>query len=313
MSLHRSRLSGSARSHGSQSVLSAGKAPELRDLMLVLCSNLRRHELPELGDRTMDIGAQLRTAREAKGLSIGTLAERTRVPARALAAIELNDQSSLPPHPFGRGFVRTYAEEVDLDPDRLVRDFFAQFPAQPAAGRATVARDAPEPVLAAVVAVDGHGNRRRHPVGCRRRGGGARTPGRDRSRTRNCRHDRSVAGRSGSHRPRPSLLARREAAPAPAAAAAARHASSIRRAITVVLSMSRPCWVAATVDGQRTIYRVLQPGDRQTLVAERDMTIRFGDAGAVAWTINGRDPGAPGANGAVRDVQITPENAASVR
>ena len=36
---------------------------------------------------------------------------------RALAAIELNDQSSLPPHPFSRGFVRTYAEEVDLDPD----------------------------------------------------------------------------------------------------------------------------------------------------------------------------------------------------
>ena len=73
----------------------------------------------------MDIGAQLRTARETKGLSIGTLAQRTRVPARTLAAIERNDQSAHPPHPFGRGFVRNYAEEVDLDPDpdrsRLLR------------------------------------------------------------------------------------------------------------------------------------------------------------------------------------------------
>ena len=79
----------------------------------------------------MDIGAQLRTAREGKGLSIGTVAERTRVPVRTLAAIERNDQSALPPHPFGRGFVRAYAEEVDLDPDRLVREYFAQFPAPP--------------------------------------------------------------------------------------------------------------------------------------------------------------------------------------
>ena len=63
----------------------------------------------------MDIGAQLRFAREGKGLSIGTVAERTRVPVKMLAAIERNDQSALPPHPFGRGFVRAYAEEVDLD------------------------------------------------------------------------------------------------------------------------------------------------------------------------------------------------------
>ena len=77
--------------------------------------------------------------------------------------------------------------------------------------------------------------------------------------------------------------------------------------------MSHPCWVAATVDGRRVIYRILQPGDRETLVAERDMRIRFGNAGAVTWTINGRDAGAPGANGQVRDVRITPENAAKAR
>ncbi len=65
------------------------------------------------------------------------------MPARALAAIELNDRSSLPPRPFGRGFVRTYAEELDLDPDRLVRDYFAQFPSRPALVH--VARDATEP------------------------------------------------------------------------------------------------------------------------------------------------------------------------
>ena len=77
--------------------------------------------------------------------------------------------------------------------------------------------------------------------------------------------------------------------------------------------MSRPCWVAATVDGQRTIYRILQPGERETLVAEREMTLRFGDAGAVTWTINGRDAGTPGLAGAVRDVHLTAANAATTR
>ena len=77
--------------------------------------------------------------------------------------------------------------------------------------------------------------------------------------------------------------------------------------------MSRPCWVAATVDGQRTIYRVLQGGETTTLAGKSAIAIRFGDAGAVKWTINGRDPGAPGGNGAVRDIRINLENAATVR
>ena len=67
------------------------------------------------------------------------------------------------------------------------------------------------------------------------------------------------------------------------------------------------------MDGERVIYRILQAGERHTLTAAREMTLRFGDAGAVSWTINGRDAGIPGADGAVRNVQITPENAATMR
>ena len=259
----------------------------------------------------MDIGAQLRAAREAKGLSVSTLAERTRGPARALAAIELNDQSSLPPHPFGRGFVRTYAEEVDLDPDRLVREYFAQFPGLPALAPAHVTRGAPEPssqpssqwmgmgtavalllvvVVAAAVVLGRRGDRAAEP---------------------------DTVGTTGAS---PAAPAPTGAAPEPnakpeaaQAAAASSQSGAPSAAITVVLSMSRPCWVAATVDGRRTIYQVLPPGDQQTLVAERAIAIRFGDAGAVTWTINGRNAGSPGAEGEIRDARITKENAATVR
>ena len=61
------------------------------------------------------------------------------------------------------------------------------------------------------------------------------------------------------------------------------------------------------------MYRIVPAAARETLLADRELTIRFGDAGAVTWTINGKDAGSPGENGAVRDVRLTRENAASVR
>ena len=259
----------------------------------------------------MDIGAQLRTAREAGSLSIATLAERTRVPARTLAAIERNDQSALPPHPFARGFVRSYAEELDLDPDQVARDFFAQFPDQPDSSRAPVLRELPDVswqppsqwmgmatavaillvVVAAAVVLGRRSDSTPPPGSVGTTGASAATP---------------VPTAAPPITPKPVDQPDRPAAPALAA-------PSAPGAITVVLSLTGPCWVAATVDGRRTIYQILQPGERHTLVAEREMTIRFGNAGAVAWTINGRDPGTPGASGAVRDVTIDPANAGTVK
>jgi cytoskeleton protein RodZ len=253
----------------------------------------------------MDIGAQLRTAREAKGLSIGTVSQRTRVPARALSAIERNDRTALPPPAFSRGFVRTYAEEVDLDPESLVRDYFAQFPA--IAPPTTSVRKLPdaswqEPsrwggmasavaiLLAVVVAAVVLGRRSETgteltPVG---------TTG-----------DSAARAAPVPATPAIEVPATTPAAPAPPAGPSG--------PLTVVLSMSRPCWVAALVDGQRTIYRVLQGGETATLAGKSAIAIRLGDAGAVKWTINGRDPGTPGDNGAVRDIRIDLQNATTVR
>ena len=261
--------------------------------------------------KTMDIGGQLRTAREGRGLSIGTVAERTRVPAKTLAAIERNDQSALPPHPFGRGFVRAYAEEVDLDSDRLVREYFAQFPSPPpVANHVPLSREQVEPlwqppsrwigmatavgillvVVAAAVVLGRRGERAAEPQTVGTTGTSPAVPG------------TSAA----------TPLTRAAAAPTGAANAPA-IAQPTAAAVTVVLSLTRVCWVAATADGERVLYRTLQPGERHTLTAARDLTLRFGDAGAVTWTINGRDAGTPGANGAVRDVRINADNAATFR
>ena len=254
----------------------------------------------------MDIGAQLRSAREGKGLSIGTVAERTRVPVKMLAAIERNDQSALPPHPFGRGFVRAYAEEVDLDSDRLVREYFAQFPTPPpVSNHVPLSREPVEPswqppsrwigmatavaVLLVVVAA---------AVVLGRRGERAA--------------DRETVGTTGTSTGVTPPVASTAAEPRVAANAPA-IAQPSTPAVTVVLSLTGACWVSATADGERVLYRILQPGERHTLTAARELTLRFGNAGALAWTINGRDAGTPGAGGAVRNARITPDNAATFR
>ena len=256
----------------------------------------------------MDIGAELRTAREAKGLSVGVLAERTRVPARTLSAIERNDRSALPPQPFARGFVRTYADELDLDHERVVREFFAQFPAEAPTGPLLVTREIPDPswqppsrwlgmgaavaILMVVVTA---------AVVLGRRGENHVEPG--------------TVGTTGNTPASPAPARAPDVTPQPTARPtdAVSVPAAPPAAISVVLSMTRPCWVSATVDGRRAIYRILQPGERETLAAERGIALRFGDAGAVTWTINGRDPGSPGTAGAVRDVRITVENAGTVK
>jgi cytoskeleton protein RodZ len=251
----------------------------------------------------MDIGAELRAAREAKGLTLGTLSQRTRVQSRTLAAIEQNNLAGIPPRPFGRGFIRAYAREVNLDPDRMVHDYFAQFPPAPEPAPPPVRHrlapvldlDAPSPwtglgaaaamlvlvVLAAVVL----GRRAENPAD------GAATAGTD---------ARGAIGTSGSSAPATP------AAPATTPPSASQSPASATTAasppLRLAFSVSRPCWVAASVDGKRTIYRIVQAGEKISLDAEREIAARFGDAGAVAWSFNGRAGATLGATAVVKDM-----------
>jgi len=78
--------------------------------------------------------------------------------------------------------------------------------------------------------------------------------------------------------------------------------------LTVGLSVTRPCWVTATVDGQRTIDRLLQPGEKQTIEVRRDLTLTAGDASSVALTLNGAEARPLGHAGEVVTVRLNPTN-----
>lgn len=256
----------------------------------------------------MDTGLRLRTAREAKGLTIDALARTTRVQPRILEAIERNDSHALPPRPYGRGCVRAYANEVGLEPVGTVREFFSQFTdagsaedpggADPGPAETTMPSDARRRAvfgtiltcgLAAVfILFIGRGmqpsDSEPTPVGTS--GAGQVAPA-------------SAAG---------VVPAADTAGVTPGVAVAAPTAR-----LTVVLEATAPAWVNAVADGRRVVYRLLQPGERNELRAGEFIRVRVGDAGAVRWQINGRPASAMGAPGEVRTVTVTGANADAVK
>ncbi|MCA1646928.1 MAG: DUF4115 domain-containing protein [Chloroflexi bacterium] len=73
------------------------------------------------------LGETLRQARLDKGVSLADAARETRIRRGYLEALEAEDQAALPPAVYTRGFLRTYAEYLGLNPQAMV-DLF-----QPAA------------------------------------------------------------------------------------------------------------------------------------------------------------------------------------
>lgn len=71
------------------------------------------------------IGERLEEARKRKGISIREAAETTKIRGDYLQKFEANSfDVDLPPL-YVRGFLRSYARYLDLDPDRVVSDFDA--------------------------------------------------------------------------------------------------------------------------------------------------------------------------------------------
>src|SRR5262249_50785528 len=57
------------------------------------------------------------------------------------------------------------------------------------------------------------------------------------------------------------------------------------------------CWLSATVDGSRIVYRLMQPGDQLTLDVHDEAVLRIGNPAAFGFSINGRQGRSLGAAG----------------
>jgi cytoskeleton protein RodZ len=79
------------------------------------------------------------------------------------------------------------------------------------------------------------------------------------------------------------------------------------------ITAKQQCWVAVQADGVRVIDRVLAQGETQTLNAQREIVLSVGNAGGIAFRINGRDGLALGKEGEVRrNIVITHQSLPSL-
>jgi hypothetical protein len=69
------------------------------------------------------LGEKLRAAREERGISIGEVAEQTRISPHYLASIENDDYKTLPGGIFNKGFVKSYGKYVGLDENEVLQDY----------------------------------------------------------------------------------------------------------------------------------------------------------------------------------------------
>ena len=84
----------------------------------------------------LPVGQILANARQAAELSLADIVAATKIKQAHLEAIEASDNASLPAIPFTAGFIKVYANHLELDSNALVK----QFKDEVAAG--TVADDA---------------------------------------------------------------------------------------------------------------------------------------------------------------------------
>jgi len=245
----------------------------------------------------VDVGGTLRRARERRGLSLREISNATKIAMPTLEAIERNDIARLPGGIFSRGFVRSYALEVGLEPEVVIQAFMGQFPHDSVtAGHPTTSRiedhEAVEsdrrvastllrllaisvPVAAVAVYFSAAGRRVAAP-----------SP--------------QTAASSPQSAVDVSL-------PAPAVAVEAAAPVPADRLI-VQISAARRSWVGAIVDGTRAAQREFKPGEEATFEVRRDIVLTAGDAGAVTVMFNGMPARPLGGNGEVVTVRANLNN-----
>lgn len=274
------------------------------------------------------IGEALREAREERGLSLDDAADQTRIRATHLAALEREEYERLGGDVYVRGFIRSYARAVGIDPEQLLADHAIPASPGPVEKPPTPLRNenlGPTPrrglsVLAAAAAVVAI-------VGLAVWGGGSDDrvdmdddPFAGTETGQEPADDGGETGEPTGPTPQPSPT---PSDPSPSDAGDTDDAddddpdeepgtSAGQDRVTLEV-VDREVWARALVDGEEAWQELLSPGAIKRLDDAGEIRLRLGDAGAVDLSVDGRSLGAPGSDGEPVWVTISPDNEVSVR
>jgi flagellar biosynthesis protein FlhG len=107
----------------SEAEVAAAPAASPKPAMLAEQAMLQHELAGEIGPDTEFTGALLRKVREAYGIELKEICERTKIGKAYLVAIEEEDFASLPSAVYVRGFVAEVAKFLKLDPPQVQRTY----------------------------------------------------------------------------------------------------------------------------------------------------------------------------------------------
>ncbi len=245
----------------------------------------------------MEIGETLRKAREARGLSLENVAELTKINIKYIKAIENDSFDALPGGIYTRGFLRSYARLLGLDPKELLLGFEKQnsgatndlsedqtpaafnFPPKEPLSARKFKKPAYYLAFAVIIIL----------AGCLLWAGYA--------------HIVKSSG-SGREAVKPEILIERLKGNAPREKTTAVN----RKGLNVLLEVTeQKCWMRVASDGVISFTGTVTAGNSKSFQASQRMSIRLGNAGVVKVTVNGRAIGSLGKNGDVIEKEFTVE------
>lgn len=264
----------------------------------------------------MDIGAHLRENRERLGLALADISAATKLAPHLLSSIERNEFARLPGGIFLKGYLRAYAAAVGVDPEEIVAEYVSQVDAAAAADRPadppprpTAKWPSPVPMAAGLAAVILAAVVYVWPRPA------------DRLDVPEVPPQTLTTFATGETTGLPTLAANVPAnvpanipdnipdnvpdeMPAPMLAPAEDEDQGLHLEIRV----TGECWVSAVADGRRLVHRLMQEGERATLVAREALVLQVGDPAMFAYSLNGEPGRRLGRAGVPVTLEITDAN-----
>ena len=245
--------------------------------------------------RLRTIGEALRSAREAQGTSLDDAAVATRIRSSYLEALEQERFGELGGSVYAKGFLRSYAGYLGVDPAPLLEAYRAQetpeaplFEHAPRAigglgsgGRGRSWLAVAIVCVSIVLLVSLWGLLRPGPDPGDPQPAFVTTPARAPTRT---------SGAGAAAKP-PSAAARPSA-----------------KDVTVTLRYAGASWTRVTADGRVAFEGTPGPRHRRTFTARRSLDLVLGNAAEVRLTVNGRDLGVADRSGNIWRHRFTPKS-----
>ena len=270
---------------------------------------------------TAMLADKLRGERERKGLSIKDVASATSIRALYIEGLESGDYSKLPAEVYIKGFIRNYASYLGLDPKEMMKEYLsenhpdklAEVEASEEAAQkmeedrkehkedlfhetlavASVSDDAEEISSSDLLNPPAHRHRRLNILVAGIililviAGAGylLADSGPD---SQQGTASKSAAQQDNAKEAQAAQTAEQEKQPEPQV-----------DGVEVSAKFNERCWVQVKVDGKVEFAGVVEKGQTRQYKGSNEVSITAGNAGAVSYTVNGKDEGVAGEKGQV--------------